>query len=172
MARFAQSTAFLFCVLVLMGAGWGMTQPLSKIAVSDAILKLPLKLDSRHITWCTYTDPEVAHVGLSREEARERGHDVETIPIPLADVDRAVLESAGSRIERGEQRGRHEPPVILVSRGIVDNDDRDQAGIAGRGKAGETRYVARRIARGAGLARRACLAGHPVIFDTRRFAGA
>ena len=35
MARFAQTTAFLFFVLVLMGAGWGMTQPLSKIAVSE-----------------------------------------------------------------------------------------------------------------------------------------
>lgn len=34
MSRFSSSTAFLFAVLIVMGAGWGMTQPLSKIAVS------------------------------------------------------------------------------------------------------------------------------------------
>lgn len=35
MHRVSASSAFLFAVLVLMGAGWGMTQPLSKIAVSE-----------------------------------------------------------------------------------------------------------------------------------------
>lgn len=35
MARFVASTAFLFVVLIVMGAGWGITQPLSKIAVSE-----------------------------------------------------------------------------------------------------------------------------------------
>ncbi|MEM7753696.1 MAG: DMT family transporter, partial [Pseudomonadota bacterium] len=35
MTRFPPQTVFLFGVLILMGAGWGMTQPLSKIAVSE-----------------------------------------------------------------------------------------------------------------------------------------
>lgn len=35
MTRVSSQTAFLFGVLILMGAGWGMTQPLSKIAVSE-----------------------------------------------------------------------------------------------------------------------------------------
>jgi pyruvate/2-oxoglutarate dehydrogenase complex dihydrolipoamide dehydrogenase (E3) component len=41
---------------------------------------------------CTYTSPEVAHVGLTPEEAAERGLEVQTITIPFRDVDRAVLE--------------------------------------------------------------------------------
>jgi pyruvate/2-oxoglutarate dehydrogenase complex dihydrolipoamide dehydrogenase (E3) component len=44
------------------------------------------------VPWCTYTSPEIAHVGLYAEAAREQGHDVETLTIPMADVDRARLE--------------------------------------------------------------------------------
>jgi pyruvate/2-oxoglutarate dehydrogenase complex dihydrolipoamide dehydrogenase (E3) component len=47
--------------------------------------------------WTTYTDPEVAHVGMYEREARDKGIAVETIKIPLKDVDRAVTdgEAAG-----------------------------------------------------------------------------
>jgi pyruvate/2-oxoglutarate dehydrogenase complex dihydrolipoamide dehydrogenase (E3) component len=44
------------------------------------------------IPWCTYTSPEVAHVGISAREAADAGDAVETITVPLADVDRAVLD--------------------------------------------------------------------------------
>jgi pyruvate/2-oxoglutarate dehydrogenase complex dihydrolipoamide dehydrogenase (E3) component len=44
------------------------------------------------VPWCTYTTPEVAHVGLYEREARERGIDVTTLTLPLHDVDRARLE--------------------------------------------------------------------------------
>lgn len=43
------------------------------------------------IPWATYTSPEVAHVGLTPEEAQRRGVAIETITVPLAHVDRAVL---------------------------------------------------------------------------------
>jgi pyruvate/2-oxoglutarate dehydrogenase complex dihydrolipoamide dehydrogenase (E3) component len=42
--------------------------------------------------WCTYTDPEVAHVGLTAREARERGIEVRTFTLPMREVDRAVLD--------------------------------------------------------------------------------
>jgi pyruvate/2-oxoglutarate dehydrogenase complex dihydrolipoamide dehydrogenase (E3) component len=42
--------------------------------------------------WCTYTSPEVAHVGMSAREVAEAGDAVETITIPMADVDRARLD--------------------------------------------------------------------------------
>ncbi|MDQ2665647.1 MAG: FAD-dependent oxidoreductase, partial [Gemmatimonadota bacterium] len=42
--------------------------------------------------WCTYTSPEVAHVGIGAREVAESGDAVETITIPLAQVDRAVLD--------------------------------------------------------------------------------
>src|SRR5207244_1600981 len=44
------------------------------------------------IPHCTYTDPEVASVGLTAREAKERGIAINTIGIPLAEVDRAVLD--------------------------------------------------------------------------------
>lgn len=44
------------------------------------------------IPWCTYTDPEIAHVGLHVRDAKARGIDVTTFIVPMADVDRAVAE--------------------------------------------------------------------------------
>lgn len=44
------------------------------------------------IPWCTYTDPEIAHVGLYEAEARQRGIEVTTYTQELSEVDRAVLD--------------------------------------------------------------------------------
>ena len=54
------------------------------------------KLSSLILPWCTYTDPEVAHVG-SYEQEEGQGIEVETICIPLSQVDRAIIdgEAAG-----------------------------------------------------------------------------
>ncbi len=46
------------------------------------------------VPWCTYTDPEIAHVGLYAEDAEKRGIEIDTLTLPLADVDRAVLDGA------------------------------------------------------------------------------
>jgi pyruvate/2-oxoglutarate dehydrogenase complex dihydrolipoamide dehydrogenase (E3) component len=45
------------------------------------------------VPWCTYTDPEVAHVGLGEKEARHKNVDYDLFVVPLEDVDRAVVES-------------------------------------------------------------------------------
>ncbi|MCP5120489.1 MAG: FAD-dependent oxidoreductase, partial [bacterium] len=66
---------------------------MSKIAISNAILKAPLKLDSRHITWCTYTDPELAHVGASEEELRKTGRRHKVHRFPYSELDRAITET-------------------------------------------------------------------------------
>ena len=44
------------------------------------------------LPWCTFTDPEVARVGLSETEARERGLAVEVTRYELADLDRAIAD--------------------------------------------------------------------------------
>jgi dihydrolipoamide dehydrogenase len=66
---------------------------MAKVAVSNALLHFPQKLDSRHITWCTYTDPELAHVGASEKELRERGVEYEVYRFPFAKIDRAITDS-------------------------------------------------------------------------------
>ncbi|MEB3289547.1 MAG: mercuric reductase [Leptolyngbya sp.] len=42
--------------------------------------------------WVTYTDPEVAHVGISAQEAEAQGIPYQTITIPLSTVDRALTD--------------------------------------------------------------------------------
>jgi pyruvate/2-oxoglutarate dehydrogenase complex dihydrolipoamide dehydrogenase (E3) component len=51
------------------------------------------KLDCAIVPWCTYTDPEVAHVGLGEKEAKQEHVDYDLFVVRLEDVDRAVVES-------------------------------------------------------------------------------
>lgn len=44
------------------------------------------------IPWCTYTDPEIAHVGLYERDAEAQGIEVETFTVPMSEVDRAIAE--------------------------------------------------------------------------------
>ncbi len=54
------------------------------------------KVDYSVIPWTTFIDPEVARVGLSEEEAKERGIAFEVTRFELAELDRAIAESATS----------------------------------------------------------------------------
>ncbi len=51
------------------------------------------KMDYSVVPWCTYVDPEVAHVGLGEKEARQKNVEYDLFVVPLEDVDRAVVES-------------------------------------------------------------------------------
>jgi len=51
------------------------------------------KMDYSVVPWCTYVDPEVAHVGLGEKEAQQKNIDYDLFVVPLEDVDRAVVES-------------------------------------------------------------------------------
>ena len=59
------------------------------------------------IPWCTYTDPEVAHVGLGEQDAAARGIAMDTNKVAMADVDRAVLDArvAEVRADSGAPEG-------------------------------------------------------------------
>ncbi len=52
------------------------------------------KVDYRVIPWATFTDPEVARVGLSEAEAKAQGIEVEVTRYGLDDLDRAIADSA------------------------------------------------------------------------------
>jgi pyruvate/2-oxoglutarate dehydrogenase complex dihydrolipoamide dehydrogenase (E3) component len=64
----------------------------ARILIANALFKGRQKVSSLTIPWCTYTDPEIAHVGLYEHEAETKGCAVTTLTIPLTDVDRAVLD--------------------------------------------------------------------------------
>jgi pyruvate/2-oxoglutarate dehydrogenase complex dihydrolipoamide dehydrogenase (E3) component len=64
----------------------------ARIVIQNALFKGRRKLSALTIPWCTYTDPEIAHVGMYERQARERGIGVETFFRPLNDVDRALAD--------------------------------------------------------------------------------
>jgi len=65
---------------------------LARILIANALFMGRQKSSALVVPWCTYTDPEVAHVGMYEKEAREKKLEVLTLTIPLTDVDRALLD--------------------------------------------------------------------------------
>jgi len=62
------------------------------IALTNAILHLPRKVDYGRIGWCTYTDPEVASIGFNEKRARKAGLDYRIIEEAFEENDRARAE--------------------------------------------------------------------------------
>lgn len=62
------------------------------IALRGALFHLPAKIEERVIPWCTFTDPELARVGLSETEARARGIAYQAYTFPFHEVDRAITD--------------------------------------------------------------------------------
>ncbi len=65
---------------------------MARIVLQNALFRGRARASALTIPWCTYTDPEIAHVGLYEREAEARGLRIETFTQELADVDRAVLD--------------------------------------------------------------------------------
>ena len=64
----------------------------ARTVIQNALFLGRKKLSGLTIPWCTYTDPEIAHVGLSESQAAARGVDVDTFVRPFSEVDRAVID--------------------------------------------------------------------------------
>ena len=93
-----------------------MAEHMSKVAVSNAILHLPRKLDEAHVPWCTYADPELAHVGASEESLRTDGHYQHDIyRFAFSHIDRATTEgeTAGMVKVLANHRGKILGATIL-----------------------------------------------------------
>ena len=74
-----------------------------KIAGANAVLPAPLaqKLDSRGLSWVTFTDPEVAHLGQTLAEAKkEWGESARAWHVPFNELDRAIIEGETSGFAR------------------------------------------------------------------------
>jgi pyruvate/2-oxoglutarate dehydrogenase complex dihydrolipoamide dehydrogenase (E3) component len=65
---------------------------MARILIANALFMGRRKSSALTIPWCTYTDPEVAHVGMYEGDAREKGIEVTTLTAPLTSVDRALLD--------------------------------------------------------------------------------
>ncbi len=64
------------------------------IVIRNALFRLPAKVDYRALPWVTFTDPELAHVGLAEEQAREAHGAIRVLRWPFGENDRAQAERA------------------------------------------------------------------------------
>ncbi len=78
----------------------------ARLVIQNALFMGRRKWSALVIPWCTYTDPEVAHVGMYERHAVQQGIAVETFVRHLKDVDRAIVD--------GEEEGFVK---ILVEKG-------------------------------------------------------
>jgi pyruvate/2-oxoglutarate dehydrogenase complex dihydrolipoamide dehydrogenase (E3) component/uncharacterized membrane protein YdjX (TVP38/TMEM64 family) len=73
---------------------------MARIVIANALFLGQRKVTDLVIPWCTYTDPEVAHVGYYEKDARATGYDVATITHRLSEVDRAILDGETDGLAR------------------------------------------------------------------------
>ena len=64
----------------------------ARLAVQNALFFGRKRVSELVVPWRTYTSPEVAQVGISGMEAKQMGDQVETLPVPLEQLDRARID--------------------------------------------------------------------------------
>jgi pyruvate/2-oxoglutarate dehydrogenase complex dihydrolipoamide dehydrogenase (E3) component len=62
------------------------------IVIRNALFRLPVKVNDDTVPWVTFTDPELAHVGLTEAQARERHGTIRVLRWPYHENDRAQAE--------------------------------------------------------------------------------
>ena len=82
----------------------------SRIVIQNALFYGRRKASALVIPWVTYTDPEVAHVGVSEADVSKSGNRLQSITIQLSEVDRAVVDDETDGFvrvhhEKGRLRG-------------------------------------------------------------------
>src|SRR2546425_829626 len=69
-----------------------MADAAARIVIQNTLFLGRKKLSALHVPWCTYTDPEIAHVGMYERDAARQGIAVDTFVTPLSTVDRAIAD--------------------------------------------------------------------------------
>ncbi len=69
-----------------------MSEHMAKVAVTNALLRLRMSVDIQNVPWCTYTDPELAQVGASETDLRNRKQRYGVYRFPFSKIDRAVTD--------------------------------------------------------------------------------
>jgi pyruvate/2-oxoglutarate dehydrogenase complex dihydrolipoamide dehydrogenase (E3) component len=62
------------------------------IVIRNALFRLPAKVDYGAVPWVTYTDPELAWVGMSEADAQAKHGDIRVMRFPFDENDRAIAE--------------------------------------------------------------------------------
>jgi pyruvate/2-oxoglutarate dehydrogenase complex dihydrolipoamide dehydrogenase (E3) component len=90
------------------------------IVIRNALFRLPARVDYRALPWVTYTDPELAQVGLTEAAAREQGA-IQVLRWPFADNDRAHTErDTVGEVKIITQRNGHIIGATILGSGAGD----------------------------------------------------
>lgn len=73
---------------------------MARIVLANSLFFGRRKVSSLVIPWCTFTDPEIAHVGYYEADARAAGFQVTTITEELQHNDRAILDGENEGLAR------------------------------------------------------------------------
>ena len=93
----------------------------ASLFIRGALFRAPARLDAAIVPWATYTDPELAQVGLSERQARDKhGDAIKVLRWKLAENDRAQTE----RKTEGMVKAITDRPVLVVE----DNPETWEAG--------------------------------------------
>ena len=65
----------------------------ARIVIQNALFPGNKKASGMIMPWCTYTDPEIAHVGMYAHDAQNEGLEFDTFTQPMSEVDRALTDS-------------------------------------------------------------------------------
>ena len=78
------------------------------LVIRHALFRLPVEVRYNAVPWVTFTDPELAHVGLTDEQARNQGYQIRVMRWPYCENDRAQAErmTAGHAKVVTNARGR------------------------------------------------------------------
>jgi pyruvate/2-oxoglutarate dehydrogenase complex dihydrolipoamide dehydrogenase (E3) component len=90
----------------------------ASVVLKNILFKLPAKVEDRAVPWVTYTDPELAHVGLTEALARERRVEVQAVRWLFEENDRAQTErdTDGFAKVLVDRRGRIHGATIVGER--------------------------------------------------------
>lgn len=96
-----------------------MAEYQAKIATLNALFPLKRRVDYRNAAWCTFTTPEIAHAGLTEEEARKtHGDRIKVYKYEYSQIDRGKTDVAETGLSKFicDSRGRLIGAHILGAR--------------------------------------------------------
>jgi len=77
----------------------------ARIVIQNALFMGRKRLSALTMPWCTYTDPEIAHVGMYEGDAAEQGLEVDHFTRPLEEVDRGLIDGEKGFVKILVKRG-------------------------------------------------------------------
>ncbi len=109
---------------------------MARIVIQNALFNGWAKASSLLIPWATYTSPEIAHVGLTENDARAQGIETDTFSLDLRQIDRAILDGETEGFARVHVRKRTDEIVGATIVAAHAGDLISEVTLAMKGKLG------------------------------------